>query len=222
MSISNHNRFRTTWLLAALVAVGMNLLLFGAMPYLARAVPAVPDYDTLVSQIQVIRLKRPETPPERKPPEPPKPSETVTPDQAPQPDRPLATRLNLPFEVAPRLPAGPGTLALPAFDLSALNMGPPGVFEAGDLDRQLVVVSRMPPVYPLNARRNGIQGWVNVRFIVNEQGRVEDVTIREADPPEVFDQSVTRCVSGWRFQPGTVDGRPVKVWAETTLHFELE
>ncbi|MBR9979905.1 MAG: energy transducer TonB [Desulfatitalea sp.] len=222
MSISKRNRLRTTWLLAALVAVGMNLLLFGAMPYLARAVPAAPDYGTLVSQIQVIRLKRPETPPERKAPEPPKPRETVTPDQTPRPARPLATRLSLPFEVAPRLPAGPGTLALPAFDLSALNLGPPGVFEAGDLDRQLVVVSRMPPVYPLNARRNGIQGWVNVRFIVNEQGRVEDVTIREADPREVFDQSVIRCVSGWRFQPGTVDGRPVKVWAETTLHFELE
>ncbi len=212
---------RLGWLLAALVAVGMNLVLFGVMPYLARAVPPEPEYDTLVSAIEVIRLRRPEPTPDPKPPEPPKPRETPPPDQQPPPPRPMAARLTLPFEVAPRLPAGPGTLALPAFDLSAMDLHQ-DIFEATDLDRQLVVVSRMPPVYPLNARRGGIQGWVTVRFIVNEQGRVEQVTIREAEPPEVFDQSVMRCVGGWRFQPGTVDGRPVKVWAETTLHFELE
>jgi periplasmic protein TonB len=199
----------------------MNLVLFGVMPYLARAVPPGPEYDTVVSAIEVIRLRRPEPTPEPKPPAPPKPRETPPPDQQPPPPRPMAARLTLPFEVAPRLPAGPGTLALPAFDLSAMDLHQ-GIFEAGDLDRQLVVVSRMPPVYPLNARRSGIRGWVTVRFIVNEQGRVEQVTIREAEPPEVFDQSVIRCVGAWRFQPGTVDGRPVKVWAETTLHFELE
>lgn len=210
------------WILSAVMALAMNLVLFGAMPYLARSVPQAPGYDTLVSQINVIRLKRPEVPPERKAPEPPEPPETVVPDQPPPPPRPLTARLSLPFEVSPRLPAGPGTLELQLFDMSALNMGPAGVFEAGDLDRQLLVLARMPPVYPLNARRAGIQGRVNVRFIVNEQGRVENVSVREADPPGVFEQSVIRCVSGWRFQPGTVDGRPVKVWAETTLHFELE
>lgn len=215
---------RVAWLWAAVMAAGLNLVLFGIMPYLARTGPAVPTYDMLVSQINVIRLKRAETPPQRKAPEPPKPPKPVSPDQAPaSPARSPAARLTLPFEVSARLPAGPGTLELPSFDMSTLNnMGPTDVFEAGDLDRVLAVVTRMPPVYPLNARRAGIQGWVNVRFIVNEQGRVENVSVREAEPPGVFDQSVIRCVSGWRFQPGTVDGRPVKVWAETTLHFELE
>jgi protein TonB len=31
-----------------------------------------------------------------------------------------------------------------------------------------------------------------------------------------------RCVSGWRFKPGTVEGMPVKAWAETTIRFKLE
>lgn len=212
---------RWVWVLAVLVAVGVNLLLFGFMPFLSRPVPAARSYDTLVPQIQVIRLQRPETPPQRPAPEPPEPPKTVAPDEAPRPPRQQTAKLQLPFEVAPRLPAGPGTLALPAFDLSAMDLHP-GVFEAGDLDRQLVVLSRMPPVYPLNARRQGTQGWVTVRFIVNEQGRVAQITIREAEPPGVFDQSVMRCVDGWRFEPGTVDGRPVKVRAETTLHFELQ
>jgi periplasmic protein TonB len=214
-------RKNSIWLWAGIVALGVNLLLFGAMPYMARAVPAAPEYDTLVSAVEVIRLRRQEPPPAPKPPEPPKPRETPPPDQQPPPPRPTAARLTLPFEVAPRLPAGPGSLTLPAFDLSAMNLHQ-DIFEAGDLDRRLVAVSRMPPVYPLNARRSGIQGWVTVRFIVNEQGRVKEITIREAEPPGVFDESVIRCVGAWRFQPGTVDGGPVKVWAETTLRFELE
>jgi protein TonB len=61
-----------------------------------------------------------------------------------------------------------------------------------------------------------------VKFVVNEQGRIENVYIIKAQPSGVFDASVMRCLSGWRFKPGTVDGLPVKVWAETTIRFELE
>ena len=80
----------------------------------------------------------------------------------------------------------------------------------------------MPPVYPPSAKRRGIEGWVKVRFVVNPRGEVQDVSIVDAKPPGVFDDSVTRCVFGWRFQPGTVDGTPVSAWVETTVRFELE
>jgi protein TonB len=98
----------------------------------------------------------------------------------------------------------------------------PDLFGMADLDQSLIPLVRMAPVYPLTAKRKGTEGWVTVSFIVNEHGTVENITISEAQPPGIFDDSVSRCVSGWRFQPGTVQGRPVKVWAETTIHFELD
>ena len=96
------------------------------------------------------------------------------------------------------------------------------LFGVGDLDQPLITLTRIPPIYPLSAKRRGIEGSVTVRFVINERGLVEDATIVEAQPPEVFDASVLSCVSGWRFKPGTVEGRPVRVWADTTIHFTLD
>ena len=95
-------------------------------------------------------------------------------------------------------------------------------FAVGDLDAPLTVLVRVPPQYPLRAKYRGVQGWVLVRFVVNEDGSVGNVTVQESQPPGVFDQSVIRCVTGWRFKPGTVEGIPVRAWAETTIRFKLE
>jgi protein TonB len=96
------------------------------------------------------------------------------------------------------------------------------LFAAGDLDAPLTVVSRIPPVYPLHAKHRGIEGWVRVRFVVREDGRVTDITIQESQPAGIFNENVLRCVAEWRFKPGTVEGTPVKAWAETTIRFQLE
>ena len=63
---------------------------------------------------------------------------------------------------------------------------------------------------------------MRVRFVVQEDGRVTDITIQESCPTGVFDANVLRCVAGWRFKPGTVEAAPVKAWAETTIRFQLE
>ncbi|MFZ1985130.1 MAG: TonB family protein [Desulfatitalea sp.] len=222
---SPRRRSRMTWAWAAVMAAGWNLALFLLMPnLLATRATAPPALTALIPNINVIRMPRPESEVIRKSAEQP------APDKPPPASRPQSAlsemprpRLSVPFEINPRLPAGPGTLAMPAFD-SGLSqpLGTPGLFSVGELDQPLITLVRMPPVYPLAAKRKGTEGWVNVRFVVNEQGKVEKVSIVEAQPPGIFDDSVLRCVNGWRFQPGTMQGRPVRVWAETTVRFELD
>ncbi len=211
----------TAWLLAGVGALVFNLALFALMPHLLERSTEVPVFEQPVANINVIRLKREERPVEReleKPPAPP-------PEALPQPrfaptSRP---RLALDFELNPHLPAGPVTVALPAVAPVETDMSGIGdLFAAGDLDAPLTVVSRIPPVYPLHAKHRGIEGWVRVRFVVQEDGRVTDITIQESRPTGVFDANVLRCVAGWRFKPGTVEGAPVKAWAETTIRFQLE
>ena len=102
------------------------------------------------------------------------------------------------------------------------DFGLPDIFAAGDLDQPLITLTRLPPVYPFEARQRNIQGWVNVRFVVTTRGTVERVTIVAAQPPGIFERSVIRCISGWRFRPGTIEGQPVNTWAETTVKFELK
>ncbi|MEJ2041001.1 MAG: TonB family protein [Desulfosarcinaceae bacterium] len=209
-------------LLAAVAAIGLNAALFAAMPYLQHPAQARPQLEQPLSQVEVVRLKRPETAVKRStdlaPEEPP---------QARQRPKPLAARsfqakLALPLAINPKLPAGPDTISLP--DLAPAEFDAHGFGEAfaiGDLDAPLTVLTRMPPVYPAAAKHRGIEGWVKVRFVVNEDGRVGQVSILESRPPAAFDKSVIQCVSAWRFKPGTIDGMAVSAWAETTVRFKL-
>jgi protein TonB len=214
-----------TWLVAGMVATGLNLALFLLMPHLVDPAPSKANIDTLVSQVNIIRMKRPESEVRRKPPPPPKPPEPQKmrfPDAAPR--QPMRQKLTLPFKVNPQLPGGPNSLVLaplksaPLVNANALQ----GVFSVGQLDVPLTTLTRIPPVYPVQARRRGIEGWVKVSFIVDETGRVGDITILDADPKGLFEQSVERCVRCWRFKPGTIEGMPVMAQAQTVIRFELE
>jgi protein TonB len=209
-----------TWLWALAGALGLNLALFALMPHLQHPATAGLTADQPLAHIDVIRIKRPDSEVKRKnekPPDPPKPKEPP-----PDMERPLQARLNLPFEINPRLPTGPRSLTLPPLDASAFDTSGLDAFAAGDLDSPFTVLVRVPPVYPLRAKHRGVQGWVRVRFVVNEEGGVDKVTVVESEPPGIFDRNVIRCVSGWRFKPGTVEGMPVRAWAETTIRFKLE
>lgn len=233
-----------TWFWAALGALGLNMVLFALMPHLQHPVREKPDFEQIVTAINVIRIRQPESPVKReteKPPEPQpeKPVEVQQPRPRPSIRQPVQTKLTLPFAVNPRLPAGPDTLVLPPpvvppmiFDTSDANApvseeslpvsAPEQTFSEGDLDAPLTVLSRVPPVYPMAAKRRGIEGWVRVRFVVGKDGSVGSIKVAESKPPGIFDQSVVRCVSGWRFQPGKVGGAAVSTWVETTVRFKLE
>lgn len=208
-----------TWIWAGALALGMNLIWFTLMPNLLHRSASPLVFDTLIPEINVIRIRRTDTPVKHEKPKP-----EVKKNKPPEPalHQTLNQRLSLPFEVNIKLSARPSGLKLPTALALPSNLNLENIFTVGELDQPLITLTRIPPLYPLKAKRSGIHGWVNVKFIVNEQGRVENITIVKAQPPGVFDASVMRCVSGWHFKPGTVEGLPVKVWAETTIRFELE
>lgn len=214
-----------TWLGAGLVAAGLNMALFLLMPLLTDPAPSKSSIEDLVSQVNVIRMKRPDSEVRRKKPKPPKPPEPEKmrkPDTTPR--QPTRQKLTLPFKVNPRLPGGPNSLVLPPLKSAPLvnTAALQGAFSVGQLDGPLTTLARVPPVYPVQARRRGIEGWVKVSFIVDKSGRVGKITILESEPKGLFERSVERCVGSWRFKPGTVDGMPVKAKVETIIRFELE
>ncbi len=213
-------RFWLRWLGIIALALGLNLALFGLMPYLLTRNAAVPSRQQDIHQINVVRLKQAESPVKRnneKPPEPP-PQRQM---QKPLAPKPAAARLSLPFDINPRLPGAPNDLTLPVVP-AAQVAGLADIFSTGDLDLPLVVLVRIPPIYPVSAKNRGTEGWVKVRFIVHEDGSVGSVSVVESDPKTIFDDAVIRSVAGWRFKAGTVRGLPVKTWAETIVRFKLD
>lgn len=208
------------WCKAALVAAVLNLALYLLMPALIATTPDKPAFETLVPQISLTRLR---------PPEPHKPSAPVKPPEPKPLERPQPTttplptpKLQLPFELNPRLPNSSTTLDLPPMETALPQGNFSETFSVGQLDGPLTTLVQIPPVYPHSAKRRNIEGWVKVRFVVDENGTVGKVSVLAAKPEGVFEQSVLRCVSGWRFKPGTVGGVAVNALVEQTITFKLE
>jgi periplasmic protein TonB len=141
-------------------------------------------------------------------------------------------QLKIPLQEPP--PASEIALEAPSFDISLAAgpaVSPPGssppadfatAFDEGQVDQVPTSVVKTRPVYPYRARRLNLYGEVRVRFLVAPSGRVQDIQIIQADPPDVFENSVISALSGWRFAPGRIQGRPVATWVTTTIVFRLE
>ena len=74
--------------------------------------------------------------------------------------------------------------------------------------------------YPRSARRAGTQGKVFVQFIVTEQGRVQDPTCFRS-PDEQLCAASIEAVENAIFEPGYVDGAPVKMRMTLPIDFKL-
>lgn len=75
--------------------------------------------------------------------------------------------------------------------------------------------------YPEEAKTQLIQGKVIVRFIVNTEGKPEDVMVLKAVHP-LLDAEAIRVVSKLpNFRPGYQDGNPVNVYYMVPITFSL-
>ena len=66
------------------------------------------------------------------------------------------------------------------------------------------------PQYPNRALQEGIEGWAQVSFTVDEAGSVVDPVIVQSSPEEVFDEASLAAVSRFKFSPRVVDGQAVQ------------
>lgn len=170
---------------------------------------------------------RPQTPPTAPAkPQPPAP-ETIPVAMAPQ--QPSTAQVAAPAaQPANTNPAPTATAAItagaaPGGDGQGSGSGAGNrLYAVGQLDGPLTAVARTPPAYPPGAKRQNIEGWIKVAFVVDEQGRVDKIDIVASKPQGVFDQSVRNCVGTWRFKPATVKGMVVKAQVEQTITFKLE
>lgn len=83
-----------------------------------------------------------------------------------------------------------------------------------------VPVSTPQPAFPADARSEGIQATVVVKFVITESGEVTSVTIVRGHP--LFDAIVLSTVRGWRYRPALADGRPVSVSKTVPIRFTIK
>jgi len=87
--------------------------------------------------------------------------------------------------------------------------------------RAPVVMHRVEPKYPEDARAARISGIVILEVIIDRNGDVKDPKVLKP-LPFGLDQAAIDAVTQWKFRPGTLDGQPVDVIFNLTINFMLD
>jgi len=95
-----------------------------------------------------------------------------------------------------------------------------GAFRVGGDVKAPVVISRVEPMYPEEARKARITGIVIVEAIIDRNGVVKNASVLKT-LPFGLDQAALDSVKQWRFKPGTLNGQPVDVIFNLTINFKL-
>ena len=82
------------------------------------------------------------------------------------------------------------------------------------------VIAMVPAKYTAEAMRQKVQGDVIVDVIVEPNGKVSRAMVTKSLQPDLDLNALTASL-GDKFQPGTVNGKPVTVLAHTTVMFRL-
>lgn len=87
---------------------------------------------------------------------------------------------------------------------------PPGTDRA---DGEMFPVHTEEPFYPRVAADGGIEGWVQVSFTVSADGSVptDSISVIDAEPADVFNNSAVNAAAKFRFSPRIVEGEGVAV-----------
>ncbi len=86
----------------------------------------------------------------------------------------------------------------------------------------LVTVKPLKLEYPRSALAKGTEGWVDVAFNVTTAGKVINVTVLNASPPNVFESAAKSALARVRYRPVLVDGQAREVKSRLHLVFRLE
>ena len=184
------------FLVSILLGAAVTFVLFSFMAFLVSSGDRNKE-----EQLENIIVEVNTTPPKsaaetrrRVPPPPPPPPKSPPKPQAPEPEA--------------NNNSGGITFNMPGLQIAGANAGmsAPGAGFGRDGDATPIV--RIEPKYPMQAARDGKEGWVKLSFTINEIGGVEDVTVLEAQPKRVFDKEAKRALRKWKYKPKVVDGKP--------------
>ena len=200
------------------LGIGVSALLFLAIPL----TQIFTEYEKQPEQIEAIEVATPPPPPPpEEPPPPPEPEEEEPPPELDTPPPPI-TLEQLDMALNPGTGGSlAGDFALPSFDVNQKDLGGLEIFDIGDLENKPQPKRQGSPRYPASARRRGLEGFALAEFIIDENGNVTSVEIKQSSDP-VFDQPTIEAIRDWKFTPGEKDGRAVKTRTRVRIPYNIQ
>ncbi len=206
---------RLLWPLSLTLGLVVSVGLFWLMSLMVSGFRFDLDESRPSRIVEFVRLKRQQRPPptRRQPPPPPK--------KEPPPPKPA---LASPHQAIPQPNVD---IDVPTLDLSLSTRLQGSLLSGIEMTQgtgptsAVTPLVRIPPRYPMKARRRRIEGWVKLEFTITKEGTVKDIRVVEAHPRGIFDQAAMRAISRWKFKPLIIEGTPMEQRAIQVLEFKL-
>ena len=121
------------------------------------------------------------------------------PEQEQEPDPP---EMDIPETPRPEMSAD--SVTTPEFG------GPAFGSFAASTDQDVLPIVKVPPQYPREASKKGIEGWVLLEFTITPSGAVVNPFVVDSEPPGTFDRSALRTIVKWKYKPWIKDGKAIQ------------
>ena len=82
------------------------------------------------------------------------------------------------------------------------------------------MISSVTPIYPALAKSQHIAGSVRLDALVDANGRV--TTMKVVSGPSLLHQAAMDALRQWKYQPATLNGKPVPMHLTVTIQFRLQ
>jgi protein TonB len=196
--------------LSAAIALNLAVLLIASRPI-------TPTQLALIHQLAPAPLIRLIDPPAAPPAPPP-----IKLKPLPHPALPKARLRPIPVSPPTSVPTTEGRLAAAPPVTTLLPATATPIPMAPAIEASLAYLSA-PLHFPVQALRQRMHGTVLLRVLVDETGKPVEVTVERGSGYALLDHSAREQVlAGWRFQPATVHGQPVRAWARVPVAFDLQ
>jgi TonB family protein len=83
----------------------------------------------------------------------------------------------------------------------------------------LKLISKVNPVYPIDAKKAKIQGTVQLEALIGKDGVPMRLKVQEG--PKELQQSALDAVRQWRYEPYLLNGNPIEVETTIIVIYEL-
>jgi protein TonB len=96
-----------------------------------------------------------------------------------------------------------------------------GAVKASDTVNPPRLIKKVEPVYPPEARKALLKGYVRLNVRTDGQGNVKEVmVIRSSD--EIFNDPAIEAVKQWKYEPYLENGQPKELVFSVSLGFEIQ
>lgn len=119
-----------------------------------------------------------------------------------------------------RTTAEPAAPAVAVATPTLLPFADPTYYPARQLDVYPALLAPLAPAYPPRALDEGRSGHVLVLVLIDAAGRVDEVSVVEAEPRDYFEEAAKQTFANAQFSPARRNGLPVKSRVLIQLDFD--